>query len=90
MITKFRLEGTHQDKDQLIEQLNSAALRVIELAKRERGISEANEPDGEWECVDDFIQGKPGNYKGRMTFVYDEAEVGEFSFGKAKPILPGR
>jgi hypothetical protein len=69
MITKFRIEATHADKELLMAQLEDAAVKVMKLAKDDRGVSEANEPDCEWECTQDVITGSPGQYAGRMVFV---------------------
>lgn len=71
MITRFRVEGKHEDRDKLTEQLFSAASKIQAIAR-----DDAEDPDGEWEITDDRIEGKPGNYKGRMVFVFDEEPGG--------------
>ena len=61
MITRFRVEGRHFDKEKLTEQLFEAANRVREISNVP--------PETEWEITDDRVDGRPGNYKGRMVFV---------------------
>jgi hypothetical protein len=69
MITRFRVEATHSDKDALQEQLLDAAAKIQEVAS-----DRVTDPKGAWEITDDRIEGKPGAYRGRMVFVFAEGE----------------
>jgi hypothetical protein len=81
-ITKFRIEATGKDKDEVIERM-SEAVADISKALRQNG------DRGHWECTDDVIYAekeldslhpnrvpaKPtGNYKGRMVMTFREYE----------------
>lgn len=70
MITRFRVEAKHEDKDRLQEQLFAAASRIQVMEHYD-----AAELDGEWEITDDRIEGRPGAYRGRMVFVFTPYEV---------------
>lgn len=79
MITRFRVEGVGQDRDELIEEM-SMAVGAIAKALRTEGNG-----NGHWECTDDNIHAErevqsinpsrepaklTGIYKGRMVMVY--------------------
>lgn len=80
MITRFRVEGKHDDKEQLAQELALHASRIIGAIGQE----------GEWECTDDVISRvKPAygagkklkKYTGRMVFMFHknpDAETVEF------------
>lgn len=73
MITRFRVEAEHVDREKLIDQLSHAAMSIISSMRsfnvRVKG------QEGKWECTSDVISGKPGEYKGRMVLVYHPFET---------------
>lgn len=69
MITRFRVEAEHEDKEQLLDLLPFMASRFI---------AECNEqPDGEWECTQDVnsFDDKRKLHVGRMVLVFRRAEA---------------
>ena len=70
MITRFRVEGWADEKQELIEELSSAATKAIKVLTPKS----AKTHDGQWECTADVISRDEDtrNYRGRMTFVYSE------------------
>lgn len=68
MITRFRIEGQGEDKQELIDELAVVATRVIAVVVREAG-----HESGHWECTDDVISGdQKRGYKGRMVLKNQE------------------
>jgi hypothetical protein len=81
MITRFRIEGEHPDKQELIDELALIASKII-------GLVDPSEEKGNWECTDDVVHAvsalghsasvgidksilaRPPHYKGRMVLVY--------------------
>lgn len=77
MISRFRIEGEHQLKEILENQLSIAAARVIGVL-RDFGDFK-HQPEGEWECTHEVISGgdKDG-YKGRIVMLFHpNGEEGE-------------
>jgi hypothetical protein len=72
MIKKFRIQGTHLDKEVLQQQLLDTASAIMKTAANTKAVSEAD-LDGEWECTQDVITGVPGKYQGRMVFSFRES-----------------
>lgn len=76
MITRFRVEATHSDKEKLMEQLQDAVCEIMKMSSNVT-TAEESEPHGEWECTDDVISRVNGGYRGRMVFIFhDTSEVG--------------
>jgi hypothetical protein len=63
MITRFRVEGKGEGKPELIDELASAASKIIMVVG----------PAKKWECTDDVISGDDRRgYKGRMVLKLEE------------------
>lgn len=74
MITRFRIEGKAADQEELREELQNVAVEVMNRLRV--GYEQGSTTMIEWECTQDVIAGKPGNYNGRVIFVY-RGEHGE-------------
>jgi hypothetical protein len=62
VITRFRIEGTDPDKENLIDELSQRASEIIRLV---------DSPSPLWECTDDVVSFDSAmkQYKGRMVLV---------------------
>lgn len=63
MITKFRIEGKGEHKEALDDEISARAQAVMES-------SQQGDLAEDWECTQDVITGRPGNYIGRQVYVY--------------------
>lgn len=61
MITRFRIEGTGPSRNGLVDEI----LESVGVLLREHKYQ-----DGEWECTQDVISGRDGEYKGRMVMLF--------------------
>jgi hypothetical protein len=69
MITRFRIEGEGQDKEELMDEIVSVVGVTIGYLGGMR-VKNGEPVDGEWECTQDVITGSPGAYRGRMVMKY--------------------
>jgi len=65
MITRFRVEGESENKEQLEDDLLRASTRIINEMNEINGWQ-----GGDWECTQDVLSGSPGDYRGRMVLIY--------------------